>query len=89
MKSFLNPNFRKLFKQLPKDIRISARKQYQIFKQNPYHASLHFKRVHSNKPIYSCRININYRTIGIIEENNIIWFWIGSHDDYDKLLQNI
>ncbi|WP_202904000.1 hypothetical protein [Aliarcobacter cryaerophilus] len=51
MKSFLNPNFRKLFKQLPKDIRILARKQYEIFKQNPYHASLYFKRVHSNKSI--------------------------------------
>ena len=89
MKSFLNPNFRKLFKQLPKDIRILARKQYEIFKQNPYHPSLYFKRVHSNKSIYSCRINISYRVIGILEENNINWFWIGSHDDYDKLLKKI
>lgn len=88
MISYINPQFKKLYKALPFEIRLLAKKQYNIFKENPYHSSLHFKRVHSNKAIYSCRINKNYRTVGIIKDENIIWFWIGSHDDYDNLLKN-
>lgn len=87
MISYINQKWKKLYRDLPLEIRQIAKKQYKIFKENPYHASLHFKRVHSNKPIFSARINTNYRTIGIIDENNIIWFWIGSHDDYERMLK--
>lgn len=87
MKSYINSQFKKCYKNLPLEIRQTAKKQYELFYIDPYHASLHFKRVHSSKPIYSCRINKFYRTIGILTESNIIWFWIGSHDDYEKLLK--
>jgi len=84
--SHTNQRFWKAYKKLPKEIRQIAKKQYELFKNDPYHASLHFKRVHSNQPIYSARVTKDYRAIGVVKESTIIWFWIGSHSDYDKLL---
>jgi len=87
MISHINDKFKKAYKKLPIEIRTTAKKQYKAFQNDPYHASLHFKRVHSSRAIYSARITQNYRTIGILKDDVIIWFWIGSHDDYDKLLK--
>jgi len=87
--SHINSKWKKLYKQLPANIRQIAKKQYKLFKQDPYHSSLHFKKIHSTQPIFSARITYNYRTLGILTDDNIIiWFWIGSHDDYEKMLKN-
>jgi hypothetical protein len=87
MISHINLKWKQLYKRLPIDIRKIAKKQYKIFKINPYHSGLHFKKIHSNKPIFSARINYNYRTLGVLSDDNIIiWFWIGSHSDYDKII---
>jgi len=88
MKSHINEDFLRSYRQLPKPIRQQARKAYQLFRDNPQHPSLNFKRVHTNEPIYSARITRSYRTIGIVDDDVIIWFWIGSHSDYDALLKN-
>ena len=89
MISHINSKWKKLYKQLPANIRQIAKKQYKLFKQDPYHSSLHFKKIHSTQPIFSARITYNYRTLGILTDDNIIiWFWIGSHDDYEKMLKN-
>ena len=87
MISHINLKWKKQYKQLPLEIRQIAKKQYKLFKESPYHSSLHFKRVHSNKPIFSARITLNYRTIGILTDNIIIWFWIGSHDEYERIIK--
>lgn len=89
MKSFTTERFRKLYRKLPKDIRKQARKTYQRFIDDSQHPSLQFKKIHSNRPIFSARINIDYRVLGIRDDDAIIWFWIGSHADYDKLLKNL
>lgn len=78
--------FRRMFARLPIDVRHQVRKAYNLFKANPKHPSLRFKRVHSTEPIYSVRININYRAVGVAEKGEIIWFWVGSHAEYDRLL---
>ena len=87
MISHTNSSFWKLYGKLPQNIREIAKKQYKLFTIDAYHASLHFKRVHSTRPIYSARITRNYRAIGILEDNIIVWFWVGSHNEYDKLLK--
>lgn len=74
MISHINDKFKKSYKKLPAEIRKLAKSQYKLFQENPYHPSLHFKRVHSTRPIYSARITQNYRTIGIMKDNVIIWF---------------
>ena len=74
---------------LPSDIRQHAREAYKRFNQNPAHPSLNLKRVHPRRPIYSVRISMNYRTIGELDGTDMIWFWIGSHGEYDKLLRRL
>lgn len=81
--------FRTLFALLPSSIKSQAKQAYLQFKKDPYHPSLQFKRVHSSKPIYSVRVNIDYRAVGIVKNNEIIWFWIGSHSVYDRLLKQL
>ena len=78
--------FRRLFASLPIDVRHQVRKAYNLFKADLRHPSLKFKRVHSTEPIYSVRININYRAVGVAEKGEIIWFWVGSHAEIDRLL---
>jgi hypothetical protein len=81
--------FWKLYLDLPTDIRKQANIAYSQFKNNPYHPSLQFKRIHSAKPIYSVRINIDYRAVGIVNGIEVVWFWIGSHREYEKILQRL
>lgn len=85
MKSVTTKRFRAAFANLPPFIQKLARQAYQLFKNDPYHPSLRFKRVHATKPIFSVRVGIHYRAIGIMDGGKVIWFWIGSHAEYDKL----
>lgn len=78
--------FRNAFQALPAQVQYQARAAYRLFCQNPYHPSLHFKQIHPIKPIYSVRISLDYRALGVRENDEIIWFWIGSHAEYDKIL---
>jgi hypothetical protein len=63
-----------------------ARDAYRLFRENPDHSSLRFKRVHPTDPIYSVRIGLGYRAVGAREGDTIYWFWIGGHADYDRLI---
>tara|TARA_R110002126_G_scaffold290650_1_gene448132 strand:- start:12641 stop:12910 length:270 start_codon:yes stop_codon:yes gene_type:complete len=75
------------FEKLPKKIKIRAEKAYKLFSDDERHPSLRFKKIHSSEPIYSVRITQDYRALGVIEGKIIIWFWIGSHADYELLLK--
>ena len=89
MKSHTSARFRDVFAQLPVSVQRQAREAYKLFKQNPHHPGLRFKQVHPARPIYSVRISIDYRALGVRDEDDIVWFWIGSHSDYDKLLSRL
>jgi mRNA-degrading endonuclease RelE of RelBE toxin-antitoxin system len=89
MKSTINDDFLNAYRKLPKEVREQARKAYRLFRDNPQHPGLNFKRVHPNQPIYSARVSRGYRTLGVRSDDVIIWFWIGSHADYDKLLSTL
>ena len=86
MKSHLTPDFIALFRKLPKRIQYLARKNYQLWKDNPSHPGLRFKPVGTKHAIYSIRIGIGWRALGVKKGETIIWFWISSHADYEKLL---
>jgi hypothetical protein len=86
VKSRTTERFRKLFAALPESVREQARQAYRYFRENPQHPSLQFKRVHPTKPIYSARVTLDYRVLGVRADDEIVWFWIGSHDEYDKLI---
>jgi len=89
VKSHTTERFRKLLADLPNEIRKQAREAYVQFKKDPYLPGLHFKRIHSKRPIYAVRISKDYRALGILQNSKIIWFWIGSHSDYDKILKQL
>ena len=75
-----------MFSELPAEVQRQARRAYRVFTQNPNHPSLRFKPVHPTRPIYSARISVDYRVVGVLEKDEIVWYWIGSHADYDSLL---
>ena len=87
MKSRTTQKFRDLFRELPKEIRAEGRKAYKLFKQNPQHPSLQFKKIIGQ--IYSARLTRGYRAVGSIENDEVIWFWAGSHANYDKLIKKV
>ena len=75
MKSELTIEFIQGFAELPERVKKTARKNYQLWKQNPYHPSLEFKKLNTKQPIYSVRAGIGWRTVGVMKDSEIIvWF---------------
>ena len=89
MNSYLTEDFLVHFRKLPQNVKEKARKNYRLWRQNPNHPSLQFKRVNPTEPIYSVRVGIGWRVLGLREDDAIYWFWIGSHAEYDKLVNQL
>ncbi len=89
MRSRATPRFWAAYRELPPEIQDLARKAYRLFLENPAHPSLHFKKVHDRDPVYSARVSLGYRAVGLLEDEDITWFWIGSHAEYDRLLERL
>jgi hypothetical protein len=89
MTSHTTRSFRDALASLPKNIQTRARAAYRRFRSNPSHSSLQFKKVHRVRPVYSARINDDYRVVGVLEGNDIVWFWIGKHEEYERLLKQL
>jgi hypothetical protein len=58
-------------------------KNFELLKADPHHPSLHFKKIGQ---LWSVRVGLSYRALGLDNGDTVIWFWIGSHADYDKLV---
>jgi hypothetical protein len=86
VKSHTTARFRQAFRNLPKAVQKQAREVFDLFRSNPQHPGLRFKRVHKTDPIYSARINRTYRAVGVLDAGEIVWFWIGSHKEYERLI---
>lgn len=84
MKSRTTDRFRKLFAGLPQEIQRSAKKCYLLWKENPDHPSLHFKKIGE---LYCVRIADRWRVLGFMKDQTYIWFWIGSHEEYNKMIK--
>jgi hypothetical protein len=87
MRSKATPRFWRFYGQLPRGLQRRARKAYRLWRADPGHPSLQFKRVDGQEPIYSVRITGNFRALGLLEGDTVIWYWIGSHDEYERLLK--
>ena len=86
MNSRTTPQFRELFQRLPAHVQQQAREAYRLFRNNPHHPGLHFKKVLDDPPTFSARVGISYRAVAALDGDTLIWYWIGSHAAYDKLL---
>ena len=89
MNSRTTHRFRELIAALPAHVQRQAQEAYRLFQRDPAHPGLHFKRVNADPPIYSARVGIGHRAVGVLDGGTIIWFWIGSHADYDQLLKQL
>jgi hypothetical protein len=86
MKSAALPSFWAAYEMLNADVKRSAKKAYRLWVENPFHPSLHFKCVNSEENVWSIRITRGYRALGILEGDTVTWFWIGSHDEYERFI---
>jgi len=84
MKSKAVLSFWEAYYKLPTDIRKLAIKQFRLWLENPNHPSVRFKKVGA---YWSARINNDYRAVGIMDGEVVIWFFIGTHKEYERLLK--
>ncbi len=89
MKSHTTARFRETLAGLPAHVQRQARAAYTLFAQDPTHPSLRFKQVHETRPIYSARVGLGYRALCVREGEDLVWFWIGSHAEYDRLVASL
>ena len=89
MRSELTDEFVLAFNALPSEVRVLARKQYRLWRANPHHPSLQFKKVHQTEPIYSVRVGRGWRALGVLEQGGMLWFWIGTRAEYDRILKHL
>ena len=87
MKSHMTPRFRTLLAALPEHVQGQARDAFRLFSENPWHPSLRFRQVREDRPTHSARVGAHYRVLGYFEGETIVWVWIGTHADYDRLLR--
>ena len=85
MKSRASSKFWLRHRLLSPEVRRAAAKQYRLWLQNPRHPSLQFKKVDA---FWSARITDDYRALGVMEDDTVIWFWIGAHEEYLRLIRS-
>ena len=89
MKSSITDKFRRQLDSLSPEIQQLAYRAFSYWLSNPYHPSLQFKQVSQRQPIYSVRIGLGYRALGLWKNDTIFWYWIGSHAEYDNYLKQL
>jgi hypothetical protein len=90
MKSQATGRFRKLLDASPHDVQRAARRAFRAWQQNPSHPSLEFKRLRdTQEPVYSARVGLHWRALALQDGDVYVWFWIGSHSEYDTLIAQL
>ncbi|MDQ7032368.1 MAG: hypothetical protein Q9M37_06595 [Desulfonauticus sp.] len=88
MKYKAHPLFWKAYGSLNDKIKQQAKKSFELWRENPFHPSLHFKCVNKEENVWSLRISHVYRALCIFEKDTVIWFWIGNHDEYMRMIKS-
>ena len=89
MRSRRTARFKSLFEELPAEVQQSAQRAYVLFQRDPAHPRLQFKRLHADRQTYSIRIGLGYRALGIRFDETLVWYWIGPHAEYDRLVSQL
>ncbi|HEV7517959.1 MAG TPA: hypothetical protein VGR07_16795 [Thermoanaerobaculia bacterium] len=84
MNSATLPSFWAEYRDLAEEVKRAARKAYRLWVDNPFHPSLRFKCIHPADGLWSVRVTRSYRALGVWEGDTVTWFWIGSHDEYER-----
>jgi hypothetical protein len=84
--SVVTRRFWDLFHALPDEVQSAAVKSYHLWRRDPRHPSLHFRRMQGSADRFSVRVGAHYRALGTLTGDTVTWVWIGSHTDYDRLV---
>ena len=85
MRHFAAADFWTCYDKLPKEIQVLADKNFALLKENSSHPSLHFKKVGA---YWSARVSRNHRAVAIEVKLGYLWFWIGLHDEYERIIRH-
>jgi hypothetical protein len=89
LKSVTTERFRRLYAAAGKQRQIQIKRAYKLWIENPAHPSIRFKKVHNTEPIYSARVDLDWRALSVMEQDTVVWFWVGPHDEYEALLRRL
>ena len=78
-----SPRFWHSYRQLPEEVQRLADKSYELLQSDSRHPSLHLKRV---GPFWSVRVGLHHRALAVEEGPDLVWVWIGTHAEYDRLV---
>jgi hypothetical protein len=84
LKHFASSAFWRAYHALPEDARARADKAYSLLTTEPRHPSLQLKRVGA---YWSARIDHAHRALAAQADDGLVWFWIGRHDEYERLIK--
>lgn len=84
MRHRATPRFWDCYRTLPEQVRTIADRNYELLKSDPRHPSLHFKKTGR---LWSVRVGLHYRALAVEADADLLWFWIGTHDEYDQLIR--
>ena len=87
MTSRATRRFWKLYESLPEPVQRLAAKNYRLWRNNPAHPSLDFKPLQGSGERFSVRVGSHYRALGQRVANGVEWVWIGTHEEYNKLIR--
>ena len=87
MKYDTDPSFWDHYHGLPAEARSAARKEFALWVESPFHPSLHFKCVDKGERIWSLRVTRRHRALAAETEGTMTWYWIGSHDAYERMIE--
>jgi hypothetical protein len=89
LKSVTTERFRRLYASAGAQRQIQIKRAYKLWIENPAHPSIRFKKVHDTEPIYSARVDLDWRAVGVMEQDTVLWFWVGPHNEYEALLRRL
>ena len=83
MKHHASPASWSQYRALPDSVRELADRSFALLKSDSRHPSLHFKQVEN---YWSVRVGMHHRAIGIGVSDGVLWFWIGTHAENDRMV---
>ena len=89
MKSRRLPAFRSQLKKLPTEVQSQAANAYRAFQVDPWSGDLTFKRIQGEKDVWSVRVSAQHRAVGRWRGDEMVWFFIGTHAEYDATLARL
>jgi hypothetical protein len=86
VKHHASRRFWRCYRQLPKEIQRLADESYDLLRENPQHPSLHFKKMGR---FWAVRVGLHHRALAVRQESDVVWFWVGPHAQYDRLVRQV